>query len=137
MVAVPRISDDTRYARALEAAGRVKLREETTFRRRLAARVVGMVGVAMGRMGDRFDEDVLREELAGFEQAFVEESMHYISVVLVASGEIELAKRIGEMVDKIGLDELPPAFQDAFEEMSRRGLMEPYVGVPVPDAPPA
>lgn len=133
---MPRLTDDTRYARAFEASQRVKIRELAVFRRRLASRVVGMVANAMSRMGDVFDEDVLREELAGFESAYVEESMAYISASLIASGEIELAKRIGEVVDKVGIEDLPAEFQAGYEELQRGGGMAPYVGIDVPGGPP-
>ena len=120
---MPKLTDDPRYFAALRRTLAMQDRELAEFRSRLASRMVGLVGDAMNRMGDVFDEAVLREGLAGLDAAFVDEAMVFVRRSLVQAGEVELVKRIGELGDSVGVDALPEEFRVAFEELARAGLV--------------
>ena len=117
-----RLADDERYRIALERVQGILEGEQRQFRSRLAGRMVGLVSVAIDEMGDQFDEPRLRKALAAYDTVFVEESLAYIRGVLVRTGEVELAKRLGEAHEKVGLEDLPADFQAAFEAMQLGGL---------------
>ena len=119
---MPRIFDDERYKLALERTQVMLDRELREFRGRLASRMVGLVSVALDEMNDVFDEAKLRAALRSYDTVFVEEALSYLRRVLMQAGEIELAKRLGEAHDRIGLEQLPEDFKRAYEEMQRAGL---------------
>lgn len=118
---MPRLVDDARYATALRTTGRMLEREQMAFRRRLASRLVGLVSSALDAMGNTYDEGKLREALEGYDRVYVEESLAYIRRALVNAGEIEIAKRLAEIADKVSLDDLPPEFRRAHDEIQRAG----------------
>lgn len=118
---MPRLADDRLYERAFEVASRIQDEELLAFRRRLARRVVSRVTEALDAMGSTFDEAALRRALAGYERMYVEESMAYIRATLVRGGEIEVAKRLAEVAEKVGLEDLPEPFRSGYEELQRSG----------------
>jgi hypothetical protein len=129
---MPRMADDPRYLAAMQSQGRVLDEELRAFRSRVSARLVGLVGVALEEMGDTFDERRLRRALRGYDAIFVEEALGYVRRTLVRAGEIELAKRVGEAHDAIGVADLPPEFVAAFEELRRDGILLKPDGGPLP-----
>lgn len=122
-----KLTDDERYALALESYQRMIAAEEQRFRQRLADRTTGMVARAIDEMGDSFDERAVRKAMAAYERVYVEESMDFIVRVLRQSGRFEVAKRIADAARAVGLDELPDVFQAAYEELSQEGLMKAYI----------
>jgi hypothetical protein len=132
---MPKLSTDPRYLAAMKAQGGVFDEELRAFRSRVSMRLVGLVGVAIEEMGSTFNERKLRRALASYDTIFIEESLGYVRRVLIRAGEIELAKRVAEAYDTIGLADLPPEFAAAYDELQRAGLLlSPDGGPPEPSA---
>lgn len=123
-----RLTDDQRYALALALQERIAREEMAAFRRRVADRVIGMASTAIDEMGDAgFDEAKLRRALAGYDGMYVEEGMRYIERVLLRGGTVEAAKRVAEASAEVGYEALPEAVQQAWQELSRTGLLDEYL----------
>jgi hypothetical protein len=130
---MPRLVDDARYRSALQATARMLEAEHHEFRKRLALRMGGLVSAAIDEMGDTFDEAILRRALEGYGRVFVEESLAYIRRALVQSGQIEIAKRMAELADKVRVEDLPVEFQRAFAETQQTGWRRQFEDESLPE----
>ncbi|MBA2666108.1 MAG: hypothetical protein H0U69_03615 [Trueperaceae bacterium] len=120
---MPKLVDDLHYAAALTLTLKIHEEETHAFKARLADRSVALVYDAMSEMGAEFNEATVRRHLARMPDVYVEESLRYIRRVLVRVGEVELAKKLEEAERVVGLDDLPEAFRDGYDEMLRGGLL--------------
>ena len=118
---MPRLIDDPRSLAALTAYLRAHAELHDEYRRKLADAVVARVAQALAVMDGAWSDAAIREALLDWDQVVVDLSLEYIHAALVRSGEIEAAKRLGEIRDLAGED-LPANLAAAGAEVTRAGL---------------